>query len=148
MKKRLQRVCILFTIAFTLLPDTVFAEATTQPAAPPAKAPEPIPQGTFRIKFEMTAAGQIAIRVQDKDGKKLPMDGYIATFVIEKGAERVVPFLLEPAGGNKLETRNAAGLTGEGRRILTLRTPDGRAAQWIWEWKHPSQDAKSHTPRQ
>ncbi len=63
----------------------------------------PIPRFTYRIKFEMTYAGHVAIRIKDRAFQDVPAAGYRATLVIERADGNLGPFYLEPAGGISLK---------------------------------------------
>jgi hypothetical protein len=93
----------------------------------------PIPRFTYRIKFEMTYAGHVAIRIKDRAFQDVPAAGYRATLVIERADGNLGPFYLEPAGGNKLETTAPTSLPVDGVRVLRLHVPDGRTAEWRYD---------------
>lgn len=93
----------------------------------------PIPRFTYRIKFEMTYAGHVAIRIKDRNYEDVLADKYRATLVIESPAGNLGPFYLEPAGGNKLETMAPTSLPTDGVRVLRLHVPDGRTAEWRYD---------------
>jgi hypothetical protein len=93
----------------------------------------PIPRFTYRMKFEMTYAGHVAIRIKDRAFQDVPAAGYRATLVIERADGNLGPFYLEPAGGNKLETTAPTSLPVDGVRVLRLHVPDGRTAEWRYD---------------
>jgi hypothetical protein len=79
--------------------------------------------------------GKITIHVLDHDGKDAATDGYKASVLITAGSQKLGPFALQPAGGNKLEGAGAASVPAGSRAILTLVDKGGKSAQARYELK-------------
>lgn len=83
----------------------------------------------------LVAAGKITIFLGDHDGKDTAADGFKASVLITQGSQRMGPFELTPAGGNKLEGSGPATAPKGARAILTLVDKAGKSAQERYELK-------------
>lgn len=83
----------------------------------------------------LVAAGKITIFLGDHEGKDAAADGFKASVLITQGSQRMGPFDLTPAGGNKLEGNGPAAAPKGARAIVTLTDKAGKSAQERYELK-------------